>query len=33
MINEEFLGQNGGFIKARDRAHGQKELLHRGCEG
>jgi len=24
-----FLVQNGGFIKAQDRTHGQKELLPR----
>ena len=25
--------KNGGLLKHEDRTHGQKEQLHRGCEG
>ena len=32
-ILEAPLVQNGGLLKHRDRTHGQKELLHQGCEG
>ena len=31
-ILEASLVQNGGLLKHRDRTHGQKELLPRGCE-
>ena len=32
-ILETFLVQNDGLLKHGDRTGGQKELLHRGCEG